>query len=152
MPIAFDLDKHVLHTAPLARGKRELALVRLATTPFDPGAPALAIPSGRQLPRRQRADPAHPPLLRRRHRAVRVMLSMTDVGAHGPPAMPFEPPRKAAPDPRRPLAQLMSRWLGARHGEAHRLDLRQKARRAVDRSVGRARQPGRAYRRSRRSR
>ena len=27
---------------------------------------------------------------------VRVMLSMTDAGADGPPAMPFEPPKRKA--------------------------------------------------------
>jgi len=113
---AFDLDKHVLHTAlPAPAGKRELqALVsRLATTPFDPARPRWQF----HLVDNYQGGSA---LILRTHHCyadgialVRVMLSMTDASEHGPPAMPFEPPkRKAAPDPDDPLAQLMQPLAG----------------------------------------
>jgi len=113
---AFDLDKHVLHTAlPAPAGKRELqALVsRLATTPFDPARPRWQF----HLVDNYQGGSA---LILRTHHCyadgialVRVMLSMTDASKHGPPAMPFEPPkRKAAPDPDDPLAQLMQPLAG----------------------------------------
>ncbi len=70
------------------------------------GAAAVAIPSGRGLRRRKCADPAHPPLLRRRHRA-RASADVDDrrvaqgpagdaVRAGGAPA-PQRPRRSAAP-------------------------------------------------------
>jgi len=108
---AFDLDHHVVHGAlPAPAGKRELqALVsRLATTPLDPAHPRWQF----QLVDRYEGGSAV--ILRIHHcyadgiALVRVMLSMTDASAQGPPAMPFEAPkRKAAPDPGDPLAQLM---------------------------------------------
>ena len=107
----FDLDRHVVRaTLPAPAGKRELqALVsRLATTAFDPAHPRWQF----HLVGDYEGGSA---LILRIHHCyadgialVRVMLSMTDASKRGPPAMPFEPPkRKPAPDPNDPLAQLM---------------------------------------------
>jgi WS/DGAT/MGAT family acyltransferase len=113
---AFDLDRHVVTARlPAPAGKRELqALVsRLSATPLDPAHPRW------QFHLVERYDGGSAVILRIHHcyadgiALVRVMLSMTDASAHGPPAMPFEPPkRKPAPDPDDPLAQLMEPLAG----------------------------------------
>jgi WS/DGAT/MGAT family acyltransferase len=100
----FDLDHHVVHVAlPGRAGKRELqALVsRLISTPLDPARPMWQF----HLVERCNGGAA---LVARMHHCyadgialVRVMLSMTDAGPDGPPAMPFEQNarRRAAAEP-----------------------------------------------------
>ncbi|MEO8486801.1 MAG: wax ester/triacylglycerol synthase family O-acyltransferase [Betaproteobacteria bacterium] len=106
-----DLAHHVVHaTLPAPGGRRELqALVsRLATEPLDPSRPRWQF----HLVDRYEGGSA---IVARIHHCyadgialVRVMLSMTDASAHGPPAMPFEAPaRKPEPDASDPLAQRM---------------------------------------------
>jgi WS/DGAT/MGAT family acyltransferase len=96
----FDLERHVVHVAlPGRAGKRELqALVsRLISTPLDPARPMWQF----HLVERCNGGSA---LVARMHHCyadgialVRVMLSMTDARADGPPAMPFAPrPRSRA--------------------------------------------------------
>jgi len=112
----FDIERHVVHTAlPGAAGRKELqALVsRLATTPLDPARPRW------QFHLVDRYDGGSAVVVRIHHcyadgiALVRVLLSMTDASAHGPPAMPFDPPKReprAAPDD--PVAQLMQPFAG----------------------------------------
>ena len=112
----FDLERHVVHTAlPGAAGRKELqALVsRLATTPLDPARPRW------QFHLVDRYDGGSAIIVRIHHcyadgiALVRVMLSMTDASPHGPPAMPFDPPKReprAAPDD--PVAQLLQPFAG----------------------------------------
>ena len=112
----FDIERHVVHTAlPGAAGRKELqALVsRLATTPLDPARPRW------QFHLVDRYDGGSAVVVRIHHcyadgiALVRVLLSMTDASAHGPPAMPFDPPTReprAAPDD--PVAQLMQPFAG----------------------------------------
>ncbi len=98
----FDVDRHVVRTSlPGAGGRDELqALVsRLATTPLDPAHPMW------QFHLVDRYDGGSAIVARIHHSyadgiaLVRVMLSMTDAGPDGPPAMPFAPrPRKREPD------------------------------------------------------
>ena len=112
----FDLDLHVVRTAlPAPAGRRELqALVsRLATAPLDPARPRW------QFQLVDDFDGGSAVILRIHHcyadgiALVRVMLSMTDASAHGPPAMPFEPPaRKAARAHDDPVAQLLQPFAG----------------------------------------
>jgi WS/DGAT/MGAT family acyltransferase len=90
----FDLEHHVAHIAlPGRAGKHELqALVsRLAATPLDPARPRWQF----HLIDNYAGGSA---VIARIHHCyadgialVRVMLSMTDAGPDGPPAMPFEP-------------------------------------------------------------
>ena len=112
----FDIERHVVHTAlPQPAGRKELqALVsRLATTPLDPARPRW------QFQVVDHYDGGSAIVVRIHHcyadgiALVRVLLSMTDASAHGPPAMPFEPPRReprAAPDD--PVAQLVQPFAG----------------------------------------
>ena len=89
----FDLDHHVVHVAlPGRAGKRELQALasRLISTPLDPARPMWQF----HLVERCNGGAA---LVARMHHCyadgialVRVMLSMTDAGPDGPPAMPFE--------------------------------------------------------------
>jgi len=112
----FDLDRHVVHTAlPAPAGRRELqALVsRLATNALDPAHPRW------QFQLVDNLDGGSAVIMRIHHcyadgiALVRVMLSMTDASAHGPPAMPFEPPaRRRAPADDDPVAQLMQPFAG----------------------------------------
>jgi len=107
----FDLDRHVVHLklrTPAGRHELQALVSELATTSLDAAHPRWQF----QLVDRYEGGSAV--ILRIHHcyadgiALVRVMLSMTDASAHGPPAMPFEAPkRKAAPDPGDPLAQLM---------------------------------------------
>jgi diacylglycerol O-acyltransferase len=95
----FDIDRHVVHTAlPGRAGTRELQTLvsRLASTPLDPARPAWQF----QLVDNYEAGSA---LILRIHHSyadgialVRVMLSMTDAGRDGPPAMPFDAPKRSA--------------------------------------------------------
>ena len=89
----FDIDHHVAHTAlPGRAGKRELqALVsRLMSTPLDPARPRW------QFHLVDNYDGGSAIVVRIHHcyadgiALVRVMLSMTDATADGPPAMPFQ--------------------------------------------------------------
>ena len=90
----FDIEHHVVATAlPGHAGRAQLeALVsRLASTPLDPSRPRWQF----QLVDNYDGGSA---IIARIHHCyadgialVRVMLSMTDSTAHGPPAMPFAP-------------------------------------------------------------
>ena len=107
----FDLDRHVVPTAlPGKAGKRELqALVsRLIATPLDPARPMW------QFHLVDHYDGGSALIARIHHSyadgiaLVRVMLSMTDASPDGPPAMPFEPPkRRKAIAEESPLAALV---------------------------------------------
>jgi diacylglycerol O-acyltransferase / wax synthase len=97
----FDLDRHVVPTAlPGKAGKKELqALVsRLIATPLDPARPMW------QFHLVENYDGGSALIARIHHSyadgiaLVRVMLSMTDASANGPPAMPFDPPKRKATD------------------------------------------------------
>src|SRR5512139_2749250 len=95
----FDIDRHAVHIAlPGRAGKRELQTLvsRLVATPLDPSRPMWQY----HLVENYRGGSA---LIVRIHHSyadgialVRVLLSMTDAGRDGPPAMPFEPPKRRA--------------------------------------------------------
>ncbi|MET0440883.1 MAG: wax ester/triacylglycerol synthase family O-acyltransferase [Casimicrobiaceae bacterium] len=107
----FDIDHHVAHTAlPGRAGKAELQAFasRLMSTPLDPSRPRWQF----HLVDNYEGGSA---LVARIHHCyadgialVRVMLSMTDATADGPPAMPFEPRERKGPDADDVLAQLMA--------------------------------------------
>ena len=112
----FDIERHVVHTAlPGRAGRRELQefVSRLATTPLDPARPRW------QFHLVDNYDGGSAIVVRIHHcyadgiALVRVMLSMTDAAADGPPAMPFapQPRRKAAADDT--LGQLLAPISGA---------------------------------------
>jgi len=112
----FDIDRHAVHIAlPGRAGKRELQTLvsRLIATPLDPARPMWQY----HLVENYRGGSA---LIARIHHSyadgmalVRVMLSMTDAGHDGPPAMPFNPPkRKARADDESALAALISPMSG----------------------------------------
>jgi WS/DGAT/MGAT family acyltransferase len=93
----FDLDQHVIDVAlPGAAGKRELqALVcRLARTPLNPAWPLW------QFHRVERYNGGSAIIIRIHHcyadgiALVQVLLSMTDVGPHGPPVAAPPPAKK----------------------------------------------------------
>ncbi len=107
----FDLDYHVAHTAlPGRAGKRELqALVsRLASTPLDPARPRW------QFHLVDNYAGASAVVVRIHHcyadgiALVRVMLSMTDATADGPPAMPFQTRERRRARADDTLSQLMA--------------------------------------------
>ncbi|CAG1009419.1 diacylglycerol O-acyltransferase [Burkholderiales bacterium] len=112
----FDLDRHVVHAvlrAPAGRRELQALVSRLATSPLDPARPRW------QFHLVDRYDGGSAVVARIHHcyadgiALVRVMLSMTDASAHGPPAMPFEPPARAsAPAADDPLAQLIQPFSG----------------------------------------
>jgi WS/DGAT/MGAT family acyltransferase len=95
----FDIGRHVAHVAlPGRAGKRELQTLvsRLIATPLDPARPMW------QFHLVERCGAGSALILRIHHcyadgiALVRVMLSMMDAKADGPPAMPFAPrPRRA---------------------------------------------------------
>jgi WS/DGAT/MGAT family acyltransferase len=98
----FDIKRHVVHSAlPGDGGRSELQdlVSRLATTPLDPAHPMWQF----HLVDRYGEGSV---LIARMHHCyadgialVRVMLSMTDASADGPPAMPFAPhPVREEPD------------------------------------------------------
>jgi WS/DGAT/MGAT family acyltransferase len=112
----FDLEHHVAHTAlPGRAGRRELqALVsRLMSAPLDPARPRW------QFHLVDNYENGSAVIVRIHHcyadgiALVRVLLSMTDAAADGPPAMPFEARarRRAAADDT--LGQLMAPFSGA---------------------------------------
>ena len=97
----FDLDHHIVRAElPGRAGRRELQayISRLACTPLDPSRPMwqfhlIDYEAGSALVMRMHHSYADGIAL------VRVMLSMTDATASGPPAMPFAPqPRRAEPE------------------------------------------------------
>jgi diacylglycerol O-acyltransferase / wax synthase len=111
----FDIDHHVAHTAlPGRAGKAHLQafVSRLMSTPLDPSRPRWQF----HLVDNYEGGSA---LVARIHHCyadgialVRVMLSMTDATADGPPAMPFEPRERKRPDADDVLAQLMAPLAG----------------------------------------
>jgi diacylglycerol O-acyltransferase / wax synthase len=107
----FDLDHHVVHAAlPGRASRRELQtfISRLACTPLDPSRPMWQFhlldnySGGSALVMRMHHSYADGIAL------VRVMLSMTDATAHGPPAMPFEPQPRRRREPEDSLSHLLS--------------------------------------------
>jgi WS/DGAT/MGAT family acyltransferase len=107
----FDIKRHVVKTAlPGRGGRRELQdlVSRLATTPLDPAHPMWQF----HLVDHYEGGSA---LIVRIHHCyadgialVRVMLSMTDAAADGPPAMPFEPQPHKREVPEDLLGQLLA--------------------------------------------
>jgi len=111
----FDLDYHVAHTAlPGRAGRRELqALVsRLVSTPLDPARPRW------QFHLVDNYDGGSAIVARIHHSyadgiaLVRVMLSMTDATADGPPAMPFEARERRRAKADDTLSQLIAPFSG----------------------------------------
>ena len=107
----FDLDHHIVrHELPGRAGRRELQafISRLACTPLDPSRPMWQFhlidnyTGGSALVMRMHHSYADGIAL------VRVMLSMTDATAHGPPAMPFEPQPRRRRDPEDSLSHLLA--------------------------------------------
>ncbi|MCC7327944.1 MAG: wax ester/triacylglycerol synthase family O-acyltransferase [Burkholderiales bacterium] len=95
----FDIERHVVHTAlPGRAGHDELQelVSRLATTPLDPARPMW------QFHLVDNFDGGSALIARIHHSyadgiaLVRVVLSMTDAGPNGPPAMPFAPAHRRA--------------------------------------------------------
>ncbi len=117
-PGDFDLDHHVVHVAlPGAAGKKELqALVsRLARTPLNPAWPLWQF----HLIERYGGGSA---VVARIHHCyadgialVQVLLSMTDVGPHGPPALspPAATRREERPAKDEPLGDLVAPFADA---------------------------------------
>ena len=119
----FDIDRHAVHIAlPGRAGKRELQTLvsRLVATPLDPSRPMWQY----HLVENYRGGSA---LIVRIHHSyadgialVRVLLSMTDAGRDGPPAMPFEPPkRRAHKEDESALAALMAPMSGVMKTAMH---------------------------------
>ena len=111
----FSVERHVVHTAlPGKAGRRELQdlVSRLATTPLDPARPLW------QFHLVDNYDGGSAVVCRMHHSyadgiaLVRVMLSMTDAGPKGPPAMPFAPRPRRSPDPDDALGQLLAPFSG----------------------------------------
>ena len=111
----FDVARHVVHTAlpaPAGRAQLQALVSRLATTRMDPAHPMW------QFHLVDRYDGGSAVIARMHHSyadgiaLVRVMLSMTDAGPDGPPAMPFAPQRKRERDDDDALAQLMAPFTG----------------------------------------
>ena len=111
----FDLDYHVAHTAlPGRAGRRELqALVsRLVSTPLDPARPRW------QFHLVDNYDGGSAIVARIHHcyadgiALVRVMLSMTDATADGPPAMPFQARERRRAKADDTLSQLIAPFSG----------------------------------------
>jgi WS/DGAT/MGAT family acyltransferase len=107
----FDVENHVVHVAlPGRAGNRELQTLisRLACTPLEPLRPMWQFhlvdnfDSGCALVMRIHHSYADGIAL------VRVMLSMTDSTAHGPPAMPFAPQPRRRREPEEGLAHLLA--------------------------------------------
>ncbi len=112
----FDIARHVVGAdLPGRAGRAELeALVsRLAATPLDPLRPRWQF----HLVSNYKGGSA---VVIRIHHSyadgialVRVMLSMTDATAHGPPAMPFAPQPQRRPEPRDAFSELLGPLSGA---------------------------------------
>ena len=113
---SFAIARHVVQaTLPKPAGRAQLQelVSRLATTPLDPAHPMWQFhlvdgyDGGSALIARIHHSYADGIAL------VRVMLSMTDAGPDGPPAMPFAPqPTKQDADDDDPLAQLLAPFAG----------------------------------------
>jgi diacylglycerol O-acyltransferase len=105
----FDLDHHIVRAqVPGRGGRRELQayISQLACTPLDPSRPMwqfhlIDYERGSALVMRMHHSYADGIAL------VRVMLSMTDATASGPPAMPFAPQLRRA-EPEDSLGHLLS--------------------------------------------
>ena len=107
----FDLDQQIVRfELPGRAGRRELQafISQLACTPLDPSRPMWQFhlidnyTGGSALVMRMHHSYADGIAL------VRVMLSMTDATAHGPPAMPFEPQPRRRRDPEDALSHLLA--------------------------------------------
>ncbi len=106
----FDLDHHIVRgELPGRAGRRELQafISRLACTPLDPSRPMwqfhlIDYEGGSALVMRMHHSYADGIAL------VRVMLSMTDATANGPPAMPFAPQPRRRTEPDDSLGHLLS--------------------------------------------
>jgi diacylglycerol O-acyltransferase len=107
----FDLDQHIVRfELPGRAGRRELQtfISQLACTPLEPSRPMWQFhlidnyTGGSALVMRMHHSYADGIAL------VRVMLSMTDASAHGPPAMPFEPQPRRRRDPEDSLSHLLA--------------------------------------------
>jgi diacylglycerol O-acyltransferase len=106
----FDIERHVVHTAlPGRAGHRELQafVSRLMSTPLDPARPMW------QFHLVDNYDHGSAVVIRIHHSyadgiaLVRVMLSMTDAGPKGPPAMPFAPRSRQGARTEDAFAQLL---------------------------------------------
>jgi diacylglycerol O-acyltransferase len=107
----FDMGQQVVRETLPGRGDRhelEKLISRLACTPLDPSRPMWQF----HLIDNYEGGSA---LLMRMHHCyadgialVRVMLSMTDATAHGPPAMPFEPRPRKRREPEDALSQFLA--------------------------------------------
>jgi len=107
----FDIERHVVHTAlPGRAGRKELQdlVSRLATTPLDPARPNWQF---HLIDNYGRGSA----LIARMHHSyadgialVRVILSMTDAGPDGPPAMPFAPQTRKRAEPENAIGQLLA--------------------------------------------
>ncbi len=112
----FDIEHHVVATAlpgHAGRAQLETLVSRLASTPLDPSRPRWQF----QLVDNYDGGSA---IIARIHHCyadgialVRVMLSMTDSTAHGPPAMPFAPRPQERREPEDSLSQLLGPLSGA---------------------------------------
>jgi diacylglycerol O-acyltransferase len=107
----FDIEHHVVATAlPGRAGRAELEafVSRMASSPLDPSRPRWQFhlvdnfAGGCAIVARIHHSYADGIAL------VRVMLSMTDATANGPPAMPFAPQPQRAHEPDDALGQLLS--------------------------------------------
>jgi len=112
---SFDLDYHVALTAlPGRAGKVELEnlVSRLACTPLDHARPMW------QFHVVEKYDGGSAIVMRIHHcyadgiALIRVMMSMTDEAAEGPPAMPFAPRRRERSADADPFAELMEPLTG----------------------------------------
>ena len=113
----FDIDRHVVRAklaSPGGRAELQTLVSRLAATPIDPAHPRW------QFHLVEGYDGGAAVVCRIHHcyadgiALVRVMLSMTDAGADGPPAMPFDPPKRERAAPADdPVAQLVQPFAGA---------------------------------------
>jgi len=114
---AFDITRHVVLTSlpgHAAKGELQALVSRLTSAPLDPAHPAW------QFQLVDNYDGGSAVIMRIHHSyadgiaLVRVMLSMTDAGRDGPPAMPFEAPAsRAKPESDDPLSQLLEPLSGA---------------------------------------
>ena len=112
----FDLHAHVVATRLPGRADRselEALVSRLAATPLDPARPRW------QFHLVDNFDGGCAVVMRIHHSyadgiaLVRVMLSMTDASAHGPPAMPFAPKAQHRSDQDDAFSQLLGPLSGA---------------------------------------
>jgi diacylglycerol O-acyltransferase / wax synthase len=112
----FDLHAHVVATrlpGRADRGELEALVSRLAATPLDPARPRW------QFHLVDNFEGGCAVVMRIHHSyadgiaLVRVMLSMTDASAHGPPAMPFAPKAQRRSEQDDAFSQLLGPLSGA---------------------------------------